>query len=182
MTLKSTGWCLFFCCCLLLTGCASNDDSEDVMTAENFATQNIHAWTFTHFDIDRPAEERAQLLKRLGLRKAGLVDLLRIDPKEENKAPVDLDFVPQDYTFSRFNKFVDRDGYPAVKAPWGVLSALNLNRGEIVWQTPICEYEEITQGGIPVAGIRLFGDSTVTAGGLVLFRGSTDRSARVKAS
>ncbi|MDA0347529.1 MAG: PQQ-binding-like beta-propeller repeat protein [Verrucomicrobia bacterium] len=109
---------------------------------------------------------------------ADLVDFLLIDPQEENKEPVDPDFVPQDYTFSGFNKFVDKEGYPAVKPPWGVLSAIDLNRGEIVWQTPIGEYEELTRRGIPATGTPLFGGPTVTAGGLVFIGGSTDEKFR----
>lgn len=107
-----------------------------------------------------------------------LVDFLLIDPKEKKTEPVDPDFVPQDYTFSGFNKFVDKEGYPAVKPPWGVLSAIDLNRGEIVWQTPIGEYEDLTKRGIPATGTPLFGGPTVTAGNLVFIGGSTDEKFR----
>ncbi len=107
-----------------------------------------------------------------------LVEFLQIDPKEDNKEPVDPDFVPQAYTFSGFTKFRDKDGYPAVKPPWGVLSAIDLNKGEIVWQTPIGEYEELAKRGIPPTGTPLFGGPTVTAGGLVFMGGSTDEKFR----
>lgn len=107
-----------------------------------------------------------------------LVDFLLIDPKEEKREPVDPNFVPQDYTFSGFNKFVDKEGYPAVKPPWGLLSAIDLNKGEIVWQTPIGEYEALTQRGIPATGTPLFGGPTVTAGGVVFIGGSTDEKFR----
>ena len=115
----------------------------------------------------------------LGAEEIGhLVDYLQIDPKEEKKEPVNPDFVPQAYTFSGFNKFLDKEGYPAVKPPWGVLSAIDLNKGEIVWQTPIGEYEELTERGIPPTGTPLFGGPTVTAGGLVFIGGSTDEKFR----
>lgn len=107
-----------------------------------------------------------------------LVDFLRINPNEKKDEPVDPDFVPQAYTFSGFTKFRDKEGYPAVKPPWGVLSAINLGKGEIVWQTPIGEYEELTARGIPPTGTPLFGGPTVTAGGLVFIGGSTDEKFR----
>ncbi len=107
-----------------------------------------------------------------------LVDFLQIDPKEKVEEPVDPDFVPQAYTFSGFNRFLDKEGYPAVKPPWGTLSAIDLNKGEIVWQTPIGEYEGLAERGIPPTGTPLFGGPTVTAGGLVFIGGSTDEKFR----
>ncbi len=86
--------------------------------------------------------------------------------------------MPQAYTFSGFTKFLDHEGYPAVKPPWGVLSAIDLSKGEIVWQTPIGEYEELTKRGIPPTGTPLFGGPTATAGGLVFMGGSTDEKFR----
>ena len=86
--------------------------------------------------------------------------------------------MPQAYTFSGFTRFTDKEGYPAVKPPWGVLSAIDLNQGELVWQTPIGEYEELTKRGIDPTGTPLFGGPTVTAGGLVFMGGSTDEKFR----
>lgn len=107
-----------------------------------------------------------------------LVDFLRIDPKIQEKESVDPDFVPQAYTFSGFTRFLDKEGYPAVKPPWGVLSAIDLNKGEIAWQTPIGEYDALTKRGIAPTGTPLFGGPTVTAGGLVFIGGSTDEEFR----
>jgi len=50
--------------------------------------------------------------------------------------------------------------YPAIKPPWGVLSAIDLNTGEYVWQVP-------TLTGSP--------GPIVTAGGLVFIAGGKDR-------
>ncbi len=107
-----------------------------------------------------------------------LVEFLQIDPKVGKPEPVDPDFVPQAYTFSGFTKFLDKEGYPAVKPPWGVLSAIDLNEGVIVWQTPIGEYEDLTKRGMRPTGTPLFGGPTVTAGGLVFIGGSTDEKFR----
>ncbi len=75
-------------------------------------------------------------------------------------------------------KFRDQDGYPAIKPPWGLLSAIDLNRGEMVWQVPLGEYAELTKRGIPVTGTENFGGSIVTAGGLVFIGGSKDEKFR----
>ncbi len=76
------------------------------------------------------------------------------------------------YAHSGHGQFLDREGYPAVKPPWGTLSAINLNTGEISWQIPLGEYEALTKRGIPPTGTQNFGGTIVTAGG-VIFVGAT---------
>jgi quinoprotein glucose dehydrogenase len=40
----------------------------------------------------------------------------------------------KEYKISGYIKFLDKDGYPAVKPPWGTLNAIDLNTGEYVWK------------------------------------------------
>jgi quinoprotein glucose dehydrogenase len=68
----------------------------------------------------------------------------------------------------------DHEGYPAIKPPWGVLNAINLNTGEFEWRVPLGEYVELTARGIPQTGTENFGGSIVTAGGLVFIGGTKD--------
>ncbi len=75
-------------------------------------------------------------------------------------------------------KFRDDEGYPAIKPPWGQLSAIDLNRGELVWQVPLGEYAELTGRGIPPTGTENFGGTITTAGGLVFIGGSKDEKFR----
>ena len=71
-------------------------------------------------------------------------------------------------------RFLDHEGYPAIKPPWGLLTAINLNTGEFVWQVPLGEHPELTARGIPRTGTETFGGSIVTAGGLVFIAGTKD--------
>jgi quinoprotein glucose dehydrogenase len=73
-----------------------------------------------------------------------------------------------------YHQFLDNEGYPAIKPPWGVLSAINLNTGEFAWQVPVGEHVELTSRGIPQTGTETFGGSIVTAGGLVFIGGTRD--------
>lgn len=70
--------------------------------------------------------------------------------------------------------FNDKDGYPAVKPPWGLLNAVNLNTGAFAWRTPLGAYPELTAKGIPPTGTENFGGPIVTAGGLVFIGGAMD--------
>ncbi len=76
------------------------------------------------------------------------------------------------YDFSGYRKFLDPDGYPAVKPPWGTLNAINLNTGDYVWKVPFGEYPELVAKGQRNTGSESYGGPVVTAGGLI-FIGAT---------
>ncbi|ODU02604.1 MAG: glucose dehydrogenase [Planctomycetes bacterium SCN 63-9] len=73
-----------------------------------------------------------------------------------------------------YPRFCDHEGYPGIKPPWGVLSAIDLNKGTIAWQTPLGEHVELTARGVPRTGTETFGGTIVTAGGLVFIAGTKD--------
>lgn len=77
-----------------------------------------------------------------------------------------------------YKRFEDEEGYPAVRPPWAQLNALDLNRGEIVWQAPLGEYKELTARGIPPTGTETIGGSIATAGGLVFIGATADEKFR----
>jgi quinoprotein glucose dehydrogenase len=78
------------------------------------------------------------------------------------------------YVPTGYFRFLDREGYPAIKPPWGLLNAIDLNKGEILWQVTLGEYPELTARGIPKTGTENFGGTIVTAGGLVFIGGTKD--------
>lgn len=83
------------------------------------------------------------------------------------------------YVISGYNKFLDKDGYPAVKPPWGTLNAINLNTGEYAWKIPYGEYPELEAKGIPQTGSESYGGPVVTASGLLFIAGTKDGYFRV---
>ena len=69
-------------------------------------------------------------------------------------------------------------GLPLVKPPYGRITAIDLNKGEIVWQVPLGEFKELTARGIPQTGTQNIGGSVVTAGGLVFIGATQDEKFR----
>lgn len=82
------------------------------------------------------------------------------------------------YQSMGYNKFLDDEGYPATRPPWGTLNAIDLEKGEILWKVPLGEYEELNQKGIPTTGTENFGGCVVTAGGLVFIASTRDEKIR----
>ncbi len=100
----------------------------------------------------------------------GLVDFL-LTGKEMEAAQADPNFLK--YRSDGYNKFLDPDGYPAIQPPWGTLSAIDLNAGEIRWQIPFGEYPELAAKGLKDTGSNNYGGPVATAAGL-LFIGATN--------
>jgi quinoprotein glucose dehydrogenase len=96
------------------------------------------------------------------------------EPTEEDDPP-DLS-VP--YTHTGYNRFLDKNGYPAVKPPWGTLNAVDLNAGTIRWTIPLGEYEELKKRGVLRTGTENYGGPIVTAGGLVFIAATRDEKFR----
>ncbi len=71
------------------------------------------------------------------------------------------------YDTTGYHKFLDPDGYPAVKPPWGTFNAINLDTGEYVWKIPFGEYPELVAQGMGTTGSENYGGPVVTAGGVV---------------
>jgi quinoprotein glucose dehydrogenase len=101
--------------------------------------------------------------------------------KEQQKKfsqPVAVDsFLNLPYTGTGYYKFLTKDGWPAIKPPWGTLNAINLNTGKIEWAVPLGQTSIGKEKGI-VTGTENYGGPAVTAGGLVFIAATSDNTFR----
>lgn len=76
-----------------------------------------------------------------------------------------------------YNYMNSTDGFPAIKPPFWVLSAYDLNDGKLTWQIPIGEVPQLVGRGIRNTGsIASRGGPVVTAGGLIFAPSQSDKS------
>jgi quinoprotein glucose dehydrogenase len=68
------------------------------------------------------------------------------------------------YSLDGEARFNDPDGFPAVRPPWGTLTAIDMNRAAIAWQVPLGERPG---SGLTGTGSENYGGPVVTASGLV---------------
>jgi quinoprotein glucose dehydrogenase len=73
----------------------------------------------------------------------------------------------------------DQNGYPGSKPPWGTITAINLKNGEIKWQKPFGEYNDLTKKGIPITGTENYSGVTGTEAGIILATGTLDKKFRI---
>ncbi|HEX5152993.1 MAG TPA: PQQ-binding-like beta-propeller repeat protein [Parafilimonas sp.] len=95
-----------------------------------------------------------------------------LDNKAKNNAEVS-------YSISGYSKFLDKNGMPAIRPPWGTLNAIDLNTGEYVWKIPYGEIPELKDKGTDALGAESYGGPVITASGLLFIAGTKDGYFRV---
>lgn len=82
------------------------------------------------------------------------------------------------YGFNGYNFYLDPEGHPAIAPPFGTMTALDLNTGDIVWQVPLGEDPKFKAMGIPNSGMFNRGGAIATAGGLIFIGATGDNKFR----
>jgi quinoprotein glucose dehydrogenase len=82
------------------------------------------------------------------------------------------------YRHKGYVRFLDHEKYPAIKPPWGWVTAIDLAKGEFAWREILGELPELTKRGIPKTGTLNVGGTITTAGGLVFVAATQDERIR----
>ena len=99
-------------------------------------------------------------------------------PKPKTPTPKEINKQPPAYAFGGFRRWLDDEGYPAIKPPWGTLNAVDLNTGDIKWKVVLGEYPVLSARGIPPTGTENYGGPVVTGGGLIFIAATKDEYIR----
>ena len=73
-------------------------------------------------------------------------------------------------TGGEYARFWDQNQWPCQNPPWGTLNAVDVNKGEVIWKTPL----GVVAGLNGETGSPNLGGSVVTAGGLVFIGATAD--------
>jgi len=79
---------------------------------------------------------------------------------------------------AQLDYFTDHMGYHAIKPPWGKLVAVDVAKGDILWQVPLGEYPGLVEKGIRNTGAENFGGMAVTKGGVIFIAATEDNRFR----
>ncbi|MBK9168808.1 MAG: pyrroloquinoline quinone-dependent dehydrogenase [Bryobacterales bacterium] len=85
---------------------------------------------------------------------------------------------PFKFSHTGYEKFVDHEDYPAVKPPWGHMTAIDLATGEHAWREILGEYPKLVARGKKNTGTFQLGGAIATAGGLVFVAATADEKIR----
>ncbi len=100
--------------------------------------------------------------------------------KNEQLKKYEEELTPQEkfrvipYNISGYNKFLTKSHNPALAPPWGTLSAIDLNTGNLVWKTTLGEEKQLKEKGVPPTGTENYGGPVITQGGLLFIAATKD--------
>lgn len=103
--------------------------------------------------------------------------LLESDEVDQSGKKIQL--WPYPYRFNGYNRFYAPDGFPAIKPPWGQLTAVDLNAGTIKWQVTLGDLPEARAEDAPPTGAENYGGPVVTAGNVIFIAATQDEKFRV---
>ena len=69
---------------------------------------------------------------------------------------------PYPYELTQRIRLEDHEGYPAIKPPWGYMTAIDLESGSCAWRVVNGEYEALKKSGVPKTGTFSTGGSVAT--------------------
>jgi quinoprotein glucose dehydrogenase len=153
-----------------LTGLSARMSRADVLARLTEGKGTMPAFSFL------PAAQREELADfLLDVFKPRAGKAAKASERPANTPPTYYD-VP--FVRSGGGRWLDADGYPNVKPPWGTLNAIDLNTGEYLWKVPLGEYPALAAKGVPPTGTDNYGGPVVTSGGLVFIAATLDEKIR----
>jgi quinoprotein glucose dehydrogenase len=99
--------------------------------------------------------------------------------KDKLASSKDVFGVVEPWDLKGYSKFLDSNGDPGIKPPWGILTAVDLNTGLHKWKVPLGDVKKYKDQGLPSTGTENYGGPVVTASGLIFIAATKDGKFRV---
>ncbi|MGE3311483.1 MAG: pyrroloquinoline quinone-dependent dehydrogenase [Limisphaerales bacterium] len=115
------------------------------------------------------------------LERRALIAFLYGTGQDERLPPGSVDIAWADrirYLATGHHEWVDPEGFPMNRRPWGMLTAIDLDRGRLKWQVPLGTYPALEKRGEPPTGTFNIGGPIATAGGVVFIGATRDERFR----
>ena len=109
---------------------------------------------------------------------AALVGYVKDTVAQQSFETADIPENNEPYGFNGYNFYLDPEGHPAIEPPFGTMTAIDLNTGDIVWQVPLGEDPQFKKMGFPNSGMFNRGGGIATAGGLIFIGATGDNMLR----
>ncbi|MEJ1240002.1 PQQ-binding-like beta-propeller repeat protein [Chryseolinea sp. T2] len=100
----------------------------------------------------------------------------KVETRLDKKEPGKTEKKAKAWRISGYTKFLDSNGHPPMRTPWGTLNAIDLNTGNYLWKVPFGETPELNN---PQTGSDSYGGPVITASGLLFIAGTKDSKFRV---
>lgn len=111
--------------------------------------------------------------------REAVIDFLFGDEKPNQQQVAEGDVLGRTpFSSTGYHRFLDSNGHPAVKPPWGTLNAIDLNTGDYLWKVPLGEWPDLAKKGIRNTGTENYGGPVVTKGGVLFIAASRDEHIR----
>ena len=133
-------------------------------------------------DVRRTVRQGQGAMPAIGWLSDGQVEavtryILDLEETAAGAAPEDAAW-PYPYIMDGYTRLRTEGGHPITAPPYGTLTALDLDRGDIAWQVPLGEYPDLVARGIRNTGSENYGGPVATAGGVVFIAATLDEKLR----
>ena len=109
---------------------------------------------------------------------ASIVAYVKDTVKQQSFETANIPQNNEPYGFNGYSFYLDPQGHHAIAPPFGTMTAIDLNTGNIVWQVPLGEDSLFKKMGIPNSGMFNRGGGIATAGGLIFIGATGDNMLR----
>lgn len=103
----------------------------------------------------------------------------KVEVSAAKKEAGKVDKAPKAWRISGYTKFLDSNGNPPMRPPWGTLNAIDLNTGKYLWKVPFGDTPALRAKGTPQTGSDSYGGPVITASGLLFIAGTKDSQFKV---